>query len=538
MRVTRHPYAVEGWGVGELWVGDGRVVVAHDPPSPSAAPALGDTTSVRPPRGTPGAPTDTLAGDRHETVTASSRMCCKGSTATSPASRLVRGRGARPGGHHALPARRRRGAAQRAVGRGRHLRRAGRARRAIRARPGRPARSARTTASRSSSRAIASSAPAGSAATARSASTTSAGSSGSRPCRSLTTCAPSSPRSRRRAAAAGWPRSPRSSTRRGASTCTGAARSRSTSTSRTSAVARRTFTLLRELGIQSEIRTYRRRAFDRATRYQLHVSGDPPALATLAEAGVLDARHAPARAAAQARRRTLVLPRRLPARRPARRRLAVRAAVSASRAAQRLARGRGVPSLGRGGRGRSARRPRPRPPRRRVREGSGRDRADPRGRRRGRRGARARGAGDRRGGAGGGEPARKRRSRESRAHEPGGPAAARGHPCAHRRRHARATPGPPAGGRPAAPAASDVVAPRAGRAVRPAGDEGLGPPPPAEARGARPRRAALHAGERRVWRAGRGSSEDDLPLRGTALRCRRQTGSESAAGRARPALTI
>jgi methylated-DNA-[protein]-cysteine S-methyltransferase len=34
MRVTRHPYEVDGWGVGELWVGDGRVVVAHDPPAP------------------------------------------------------------------------------------------------------------------------------------------------------------------------------------------------------------------------------------------------------------------------------------------------------------------------------------------------------------------------------------------------------------------------------------------------------------------------------------------------------------------------
>ncbi len=34
MRVTRHPYKVEGWGVGELWIGDGRVVVAHDPPAP------------------------------------------------------------------------------------------------------------------------------------------------------------------------------------------------------------------------------------------------------------------------------------------------------------------------------------------------------------------------------------------------------------------------------------------------------------------------------------------------------------------------
>jgi methylated-DNA-[protein]-cysteine S-methyltransferase len=36
MRVTRHPYEIEGWGVGELWVGDGRVVVAHDPPQPGA----------------------------------------------------------------------------------------------------------------------------------------------------------------------------------------------------------------------------------------------------------------------------------------------------------------------------------------------------------------------------------------------------------------------------------------------------------------------------------------------------------------------
>jgi DNA-binding protein WhiA len=61
----------------------------------------------------------------------------------------------------------------------------------------------------------------------------------------------------------------------------------------TSAVARRAFALLRDLGIHSEIRTYRRRAFDRATRYQLHVTGDQPALATLVEAGVLDARHAP-----------------------------------------------------------------------------------------------------------------------------------------------------------------------------------------------------------------------------------------------------
>lgn len=61
----------------------------------------------------------------------------------------------------------------------------------------------------------------------------------------------------------------------------------------TSAIARRAFSLLRDLGIQSEIRTYSRRSFDRATRYQLHVEGDERALAALVEAGVLDARHAP-----------------------------------------------------------------------------------------------------------------------------------------------------------------------------------------------------------------------------------------------------
>jgi cell division protein WhiA len=61
----------------------------------------------------------------------------------------------------------------------------------------------------------------------------------------------------------------------------------------TSAVARRAFSLLRQLGIHSEIRTYHRRAFDRSTRYQLHVTGDEVSLAALVEAGVLDARHAP-----------------------------------------------------------------------------------------------------------------------------------------------------------------------------------------------------------------------------------------------------
>lgn len=60
-----------------------------------------------------------------------------------------------------------------------------------------------------------------------------------------------------------------------------------------SAAARRAFALLRDLGVRSEIRTYRRRSFDRATRYQLHVEVDAHALAVLREAGVLSASGAP-----------------------------------------------------------------------------------------------------------------------------------------------------------------------------------------------------------------------------------------------------
>jgi len=60
-----------------------------------------------------------------------------------------------------------------------------------------------------------------------------------------------------------------------------------------SAVARRAFSLLRDAAIPAELRTYRRRAFDRATRYQLHVDAGPDALPTLVEAGVLDRRRAP-----------------------------------------------------------------------------------------------------------------------------------------------------------------------------------------------------------------------------------------------------
>jgi DNA-binding protein WhiA len=60
-----------------------------------------------------------------------------------------------------------------------------------------------------------------------------------------------------------------------------------------SAVARRAFSLLRDLRVRSEIRTYPRRSFEQATRYQLHVTVDPHALAVLREAGVLSASGAP-----------------------------------------------------------------------------------------------------------------------------------------------------------------------------------------------------------------------------------------------------
>jgi hypothetical protein len=60
-----------------------------------------------------------------------------------------------------------------------------------------------------------------------------------------------------------------------------------------SAVARRAFTLLRAFGVESEIRTYQRPAFDRSTRYQLHVEGTQHAYDTLHRAGVLDAGHRP-----------------------------------------------------------------------------------------------------------------------------------------------------------------------------------------------------------------------------------------------------
>jgi len=60
-----------------------------------------------------------------------------------------------------------------------------------------------------------------------------------------------------------------------------------------SAVARRAFRLLRELGVESEIRTYRQHAFTRPTRYQLHVAGSEAARRVLHEAGVISRAGAP-----------------------------------------------------------------------------------------------------------------------------------------------------------------------------------------------------------------------------------------------------
>ena len=57
MRVTRVPYAVEGWGVGELWLSDDRVVLAHE------APSAASLTSSTPPRGAMEPPSGTLSGE-------------------------------------------------------------------------------------------------------------------------------------------------------------------------------------------------------------------------------------------------------------------------------------------------------------------------------------------------------------------------------------------------------------------------------------------------------------------------------------------
>ncbi len=58
-------------------------------------------------------------------------------------------------------------------------------------------------------------------------------------------------------------------------------------------VARRAFALLRGYGVPCEIRTYRRRAFDRSSRFEIHLGEDARALQALNEAGVVDVNLAP-----------------------------------------------------------------------------------------------------------------------------------------------------------------------------------------------------------------------------------------------------
>lgn len=59
------------------------------------------------------------------------------------------------------------------------------------------------------------------------------------------------------------------------------------------AVARRAFVLLRGFGLAAEIRAYRRQAFGKEARFQLHLGDEPRALQALNEAGVLDSSLAP-----------------------------------------------------------------------------------------------------------------------------------------------------------------------------------------------------------------------------------------------------
>jgi DNA-binding protein WhiA len=59
------------------------------------------------------------------------------------------------------------------------------------------------------------------------------------------------------------------------------------------AVARRVFTLLRGYGVPCEIHTFKRQAFERATRFRVHIEDDARALQALNEMGVVDVRLAP-----------------------------------------------------------------------------------------------------------------------------------------------------------------------------------------------------------------------------------------------------
>ena len=188
----------------------------------------------------------------------------------------------------------------------------------------------------------------------------------------------------------------------------------------TAAVARRGFSLLSHFGIVSEIRSYRRPAFQRETRYQLHVAGDARALQVLNEAGVLSATLAPLerppkRVVGRACCRSAYLRGALLGGG------SLGAACAASRDPQRVACGRRVRGAGRSGSGRAPARARPRATHDRVCEGSGSDRRRP-GRRRSRGCShpprRTSGDGSN---ASPSKPPRERRPRQPGPHEPSRP---------------------------------------------------------------------------------------------------------------------
>lgn len=68
MRVTRYPYDVSGWGVGEIWVRDG-IVVQHELAreelrvSPQPRAALRNRSAL-PPNGEAGLPAGTVSGEQ------------------------------------------------------------------------------------------------------------------------------------------------------------------------------------------------------------------------------------------------------------------------------------------------------------------------------------------------------------------------------------------------------------------------------------------------------------------------------------------
>ena len=351
MRVTRHAYEIEGWGVGELWVGDGQVVVAHDPPRRPAACR----------KRAPGAPRVSLL-TRYRRSAQDRTASCPNCSQSDP--QLLRGRAASRFADvpldgdwgDAVPGGARGGAPACPVGRGRQLRRARRRWRAGRGRRVPPARSAPRTASRSSSPAIASS-PVARDRRLRPAraSTTSAGCSAWRAWRRLDR--PLSERPPRRSSRAIAPErgccrlaeisalfhsagSDPSARPRRDLRCTSTSRRSGSRPPRLLAPARARDPL-RDPHVQPPVvrprdplPAPRQRRRGRAGAARRGGRARRPARA--------------ARASAEAGRRPCLLPRRLPPRSAPRRRLALGAARAASRAADDLARGGRVPAHRRG----------------------------------------------------------------------------------------------------------------------------------------------------------------------------------------------